>query len=213
MLLQAKVLTTAADWAQAYAELAKEKDALASVTIEKDAQLSVLTKEKEVLANQLAAAISQCTALGNSTGLLGTLVAVVFEALSCRSAHSFCACRYTCDVCSSSGGRCRSHDAAEASSRRRCRARAEARARLELDQLHAATCHVPVSCSDPSRRGAKWRGRSYEEGSRRRHRPASPSSVKATRSALHAADRHSRFDRSAVPFRFACRIRMATLQP
>ena len=34
MLLQAKALTTAADWAQAYAELAKKQDVLAN---EKDA--------------------------------------------------------------------------------------------------------------------------------------------------------------------------------
>ena len=113
MLLQAKALTTAADWAHAYAELAKEKDVLAkendvlakekdvlakekdvlvkekdtlaSVTKEKDEQVSVLTKknriltkEKEVLAKQL----SQCTALGNLTGLLGTLVALVCGPLS-----------------------------------------------------------------------------------------------------------------------------------
>jgi len=113
VLLQAKALTTAADWAHAYAELAKEKDVLAkendvlakekdvlakekdvlvkekdtlaSVTKEKDEQVSVLTKknriltkEKEVLAKQL----SQCTALGNLTGLLGTLVALVCGPLS-----------------------------------------------------------------------------------------------------------------------------------
>ena len=143
MLLQAKALTTAADWAQAYAELAKEKDvlakdknvlvkekdALASVAKEKDAQLAVLTKEKEVLAKQL----SQCTALANSTGLFGALVALVCEALSLRSARSFCADRCVCDVCSGSGGRRRSRDAAEASSRCRCRARAETRAPCELD--------------------------------------------------------------------------------
>jgi hypothetical protein len=84
-LLQAKAHTTGADWAHAYAELVKEKDALAkenevlakeknvlvkekdvlaSVAKEKDAQLAVLTNEKDALAKQL----SQCTALGNLTG-------------------------------------------------------------------------------------------------------------------------------------------------
>jgi hypothetical protein len=152
MLLQAKALTTAAEWAQAYAKLAKEKDAqLAALAKEnrilrneKDALAKVkdgvakekdertkerdaLAKEKDELANQLAAAISQCTALRNSTRLLCTLVVLVCEALWCRSAHSFCAHCCDCDVCSCSGGRCRSRDAAEASSRSRCRARAETR--------------------------------------------------------------------------------------
>jgi hypothetical protein len=155
MLLQDKALTTGADWTQAYAELAKEndvlakeknvlvkeKDALASLAKEKDAQLAVLAKEKDALAkenaalakqkdalaNELAAAISQCTALANSTGLFGALVALVCEALSRRSARSFCADRCVCNVCSGSGGRCRSRDAAEASSHSRCQARAETR--------------------------------------------------------------------------------------
>ncbi len=200
MLLQAKAHTTAADWAQAYAELVKEKDvlvkekdaltkendalakeknvlvkekdalakekdalnsvtkkkdaqlaaltkekgelakekdalakendALTSVTKEKDAQLSVLTKEKDVLAkakDALANQLSQCNAIGNSTGLFGTLVALVCEALSRLSAHSFCARPCPCDGCCCSGGR-RSRDAAEASSRSRCQARAETRA-------------------------------------------------------------------------------------
>ncbi len=104
-LLQAEAQTTGADWAQAYAELVKEKDALAkendmlakeknvlvkeknvlaSVAKEKDAQLAVLMNEKDTLAKQL----SQCNAVGNSTGLFGTLLALVCESLSRRSAHS-----------------------------------------------------------------------------------------------------------------------------
>ena len=96
MLLQAKALTTAAEWAQAYAELSKllaaitkEKDTLISVTKEKDAQLAVLTeenrilveekdalvKDKDVLAKQLAAAI------GTSTGRSCTLVCHALYAL------------------------------------------------------------------------------------------------------------------------------------
>ena len=157
MLLQAKAPTTAAEWAQAYAGLAKEKDALAkekdaqlwvltkerdelakakdelvkekdaltSVTKEKDAQLAELTKEKDALAkekDELAKQLSQCNAIGNSTSLVGTLVALVCETLSRLSAHSFRARRCTCDVCSCSGGRRRSRDATEASSRSRCRA-------------------------------------------------------------------------------------------
>jgi hypothetical protein len=99
MVLQAKALNTAAEWAQAYAKLAKEKDALAkekdaltSVTKEKEAQLSVLTKENRILTSEkdalasglaavakekdalakekdaLAKQLSQCTALANLTG-------------------------------------------------------------------------------------------------------------------------------------------------
>jgi hypothetical protein len=150
MLLQAKAPTTAAEWAQAYAGLAKEKDAqlaaltkekdalvkekdalvnerddLTSVTKEKDAQLAALTKEKDALAKEkdaLAKQLSECNAIGNSTGLLGAFVALVCETLSRLSAHSFCARRCTCDVCSCSGGRRRSRDATETSSRSRCRA-------------------------------------------------------------------------------------------
>jgi hypothetical protein len=228
MVLQAKALTTAAEWAQAYAELVKEKDALAkekdaltSVTKEKDAQLSVLTKENRILTSEkdalasglaavakekdaLAKQLSQCTARGSSIGLLCTLVALVCEALSRRAAHSFCAHRCMRDVCSCSGGRRRRRDAAEASSRSRCRARAETRAPFELDRVHGATCHILDSCSEPSPHGVRARAaarsamarRSYEEASRRR---ASPSSAAATRSALSAADRPSRYERSAVP--------------
>ena len=134
MLLQAKALSTAADWANAYAELAKEKDAQLSVLAKKNRILTkenavlaeekdALAKEKDALANELAAAISQCIARGCSIGLLGTPVALVCESLSRRSAQSFCAHRGTCDVCSCSGGRCRRRDAAEASSSSRCRAR------------------------------------------------------------------------------------------
>jgi hypothetical protein len=80
MLLQAKALTTAAEWAQAYAELAKEKDAqLAALTKEKDA----LAKEKDELAKQL----SQCNAIANSSGLFGTLVALVCELRDPLSPH------------------------------------------------------------------------------------------------------------------------------
>ncbi len=130
MLLQAKALPTAAEWANAYAELAKEKDVLAK---EKDAQLAALTKEKDALAKEkdaLAKQLSQCNALENSTGLFGTLVALVCGALSRLSAHSFCARPCTCDVCCCSGGRRRSRDAAEASSRSRCQACAETLAPL-----------------------------------------------------------------------------------
>ncbi len=145
-MLQAKALTTATDWAHAYAELAKEKDVqLAALTKkkdeiakEKDVQLAALTKKKDELAkekdalakekDELAKQLSQCTALGNSTRLVGTLVALVCQALSRRSAHTLCPRRCTCDVCSCSSGRRRSRDAAEASSRSRCRARAETRA-------------------------------------------------------------------------------------
>jgi hypothetical protein len=192
---------TVADWAQAYAELVMEKDALASVSKEKDTQLAVLTKktriltkekdalakekdalakekdalakEKDALAQQLAAAISQFTALGNSTGLLCTLVAIFCQALFGLSAHSFCAHRCVCDVCSCSGRRCRSCDSGEASSRSRCQARAETRAHSELDHVHAATCHIPVAHSDTSphsvpqstRRRAisEWRGAAAKE--------------------------------------------------
>ena len=87
MLWQAKAPTNAADWAQAYAELAKEKDAQLSVLTKTN---RMLTKEKEVLAQQLAAAISQCNALGNSTGLLGALVTLGCEALSLASPRIHC---------------------------------------------------------------------------------------------------------------------------
>ncbi len=110
-MLQAKALSTAADWAHAYAELAKEKDAQLSVLAKKNRILTkenavlakekdALAKEKDALANELAAAISQCTSRGSSTGLLGMPVALVCESLSRRSAQSFCAHRCTCDVCS-----------------------------------------------------------------------------------------------------------------
>jgi hypothetical protein len=110
------------------AALTKEKDALTSVTKEKDAQLAALTKEKDVLVkakDALAKQLSQCNALGNSTGLFGTRVALVCESLSRHSAHSCCARPCPCDGCCCSGGRCRSGDAAEASSRSRCQACAE----------------------------------------------------------------------------------------
>jgi hypothetical protein len=102
MLVQATAPTTAADWAQAYAELAKEKDAQLSVLTkknriltqenavlakEKDAlakEKNALAKEKDALANELAAAISQCNARGSSIGLLGMPVALVCESLSRR---------------------------------------------------------------------------------------------------------------------------------
>ncbi len=110
------------------AALTKEKDALTSVTKEKNAQLAALTKEKDVLAkakDALAKQLSQCNAIENSTGLFGTRVALVCGALSRLSAHSFCARPFPCDGCCCSGGRRRSGDAAEASSRSRCRACAE----------------------------------------------------------------------------------------
>jgi hypothetical protein len=237
MLLQAKALTTAAEWAQAYAELAKEKDALAKekdaltfVTKEKDAQLSVLTKENRILANEqielakekdaLAKQLSQCTALGNSTGLFGTLVS-----LGCRPSltaryiiSAFAGC-CTCDVCSCSGGRRRSRAAAEASSRSRCQSHSIssitcgwqlATLRLHNRTHRRAVCRHALQCNQRVAR------RSYEEASGRRRRPAPPSFVAATRSALSAAGRPSRFERSAAPSSraiCACHIRLATLQP
>jgi hypothetical protein len=104
MLLQAKALSTAADWAHAYAELAKEKHAQLSVLAKKNRILTkenavlakekdALAKEKDALANELAAAISQCIARGSSTGLLGAPVALVCESLSRLSAQSFGALR------------------------------------------------------------------------------------------------------------------------
>ena len=149
------VQATAADWAHAYSELAKEKDALASVAKEKDAQLSVLakknrilTKENTVLANQLAAAISQCSARGSSIGLLGTPVALVCESLSRRAAQFFCALRCVCDVCSGSSGRSRRRDAAEASSRSRCRARRRGTQR-RLSSIKALQARLPRFESHP----------------------------------------------------------------
>jgi hypothetical protein len=87
MLLQAKALSTAADWAHAYAELAKEKyaqlsvlakknriltkenavlakekDALASVAKEKDAQLSVLAKKNRILTKENTVLANQLAA-------------------------------------------------------------------------------------------------------------------------------------------------------
>ena len=49
MLLQAKALTTAADWAQAYAELAEEKDAQLAVLAKDN---GILMKEKDELAKE-----------------------------------------------------------------------------------------------------------------------------------------------------------------
>jgi hypothetical protein len=171
MLLQAKALTTTAEWAQAYAELAEEKNALAK---EKDAQLSVLTKENRILTNEKVAVIKEkdalvnqlaVTALGNSTGLYYKLVAPVGEALSCLSAYSLCAHCCTCDVCSSSGGRCRSRDSAEARSRSRCQDRAETRAPFELDRVQLATYRFHDWSHSPhgvpavrSRANSNWRG-------------------------------------------------------
>jgi hypothetical protein len=79
------VLTTVAEWAKAYAQLAEEKDSQLAVLIKNNLMLlqekDALAAEKEELAKQLAAAISQCTVLGNSRGLLCMLVVLVCEAL------------------------------------------------------------------------------------------------------------------------------------
>ncbi len=70
MVLQAKALNTAAEWAQAYAELVKENDALTSVTKEKDAQLSVLTKENRILTSEKDALASGLAAVAKEKDAL-----------------------------------------------------------------------------------------------------------------------------------------------
>jgi hypothetical protein len=206
-LLQAKAPSTAADWAHAYAELAKEKDAQLSVLAkknrilteenavlakEKDAlakEKDALAKEKDALANELAAAISQCTARGCSTRLLGAPFTLVCESLSRRAAQSFCAHRCTCDACSCSGGRSRRRDAAEARSRSRCRARRRGTQRC----LSSIACvrQLTTPCEQQVAR------RSYEGASRRRRRRA-PSSVTATPASLNWCGRPSQSPRQAA---------------
>jgi hypothetical protein len=146
-------------------------------------------------------------------GIRPVLLALVCESLSRRSAHSSCAHRCTCDVCSCSGGRCRSRDAAEASSRSRCRARAETRAPFELDRVHAATCHIQDSCSEPSPHGVPaLRRRASSNGTAQLRRSIPPARVAELRcNAVRAqCGRPSQSLRKVRCTKRACRIRIAT---
>jgi hypothetical protein len=138
-LVQAKAPTTAADWAHAYAELAKEKHAQLSVLTKKNRILTkenaVLAKEKDALANELAAAISQCTARGCSTGLLGAPMSPSFASPSLVSRHSFSALTVARAMCAAAAA----VDVAAAMPPRQAVAAgaepgAEARSAFELDQ-------------------------------------------------------------------------------
>jgi hypothetical protein len=96
----------------------------------------------------LAKQLSQCNALRKSTGLLGTLVALVCEALA-LSRHTLSALTIARAMCSAVAA----VDAAAAMPPRQAAA-AGAKPRharpCEPDRVHAAACHTPAAHSDPS---------------------------------------------------------------